>query len=186
MANEFLFSVKKQFEYYKFLGEACFNQLEENQLFWQYNVDSNAIATIVNHLSGNMKSRWTDFLTSDGEKEWRNRDAEFESILKNKEDLIQQWNEGWDCLFTAIDSINETNFDTKVFIRNQEHSIIDAIHRQLAHYSYHIGQIVFLSKMIKGNDWVSLSIPKGKSSEFNSKKFSKGKHKGHFTDELKK
>ncbi|KXX68973.1 DUF1572 family protein [Flammeovirga sp. SJP92] len=186
MKNEFIISIRKQFEYYKFLGEQCFNQLNEKELFWQYNEDSNAISTIVNHLSGNMKSRWTDFLTSDGEKEWRNRDQEFESTIKSKEELFIQWEEGWECLFTAIDSIDENNFETKVFIRNQEHTIIDAFHRQLAHYSYHIGQIVFVGKMIKGRDWKSLSIPKGKSLEFNETKFSKGKHKGHFTDDLKK
>lgn len=184
MKIEYLNSVKKQFEYYKSVGERTFDQLEEKDLFWQFNEDSNSIAIIVNHLWGNMKSRWTDFLTSDGEKEWRNRDSEFEFVIKSKDELLEKWREGWNCLFSALDSINEKNFNAKIFIRNQEHTIIEAFNRQLAHYAYHIGQIVFIGKMIKGNEWNSLTIPKGKSSEFNKAKFSKGKHKGHFSDDL--
>lgn len=185
MKTEYLNNIKIQFEYYKSIGEKTFNQLEEKDLFWQYNEESNSIAVIVNHLWGNMKSRWTDFLTSDGEKEWRNRELEFESVIKTKDELLQRWNDGWECLFDALNSINENNFNTKIYIRNQEHSIIEAINRQLAHYSYHIGQIVYVGRMVKGSDWKSLSIPKGKSFEFNKKKFSKGKHDGHFSDDLK-
>lgn len=186
MEKEYLNSVKKQFEYYKSAGENTFNQLDEKDLFWQLNEESNSIAIIVNHLWGNMKSRWTDFLNSDGEKKWRNRDMEFESVIKTKEELVEKWNDGWKCLFDALDSINEENFDTKIFIRNQEHSIIEAVNRQLSHYSYHIGQIVYIGKMIKAEKWKSLTIPKGKSSEFNKEKFSKGKHTGHFSDDLNK
>lgn len=185
MKTNYLDSVKKQFEYYKSVGEKTFNQLNEEELFWQFNEESNSIAIIVNHLWGNMKSRWTNFLTSDGEKEWRNRDLEFESVIKTKSDLIHKWNDGWKCLFDALDSITEDNFETKVYIRNQEHSIIDAVNRQLAHYAYHIGQLVYIGKMIKGGEWKSLTIPKGKSHKFNKEKFSKGKHKGHFSDDLK-
>lgn len=184
MVKEYIGSVKKQFEYYKSVGEKTFDQLQERDLFWQFNEQSNSIAITVNHLSGNMKSRWTDFLTSDGEKEWRNRDVEFEPVIETREQLIRIWNEGWECLFQALDSINENNFDIKVFIRNQEHSIIAAVNRQLAHYSYHVGQIVYVGRMIKGNDWKSLTIPKGKSEDFNQEKFSKGKHTGHFSDDL--
>ncbi len=185
MEKEFLDSIKRQFEYYKSVGEKTFYQLDEKDIFWQFNEASNTIAIIVNHLSGNMKSRWTDFLNSDGEKEWRNRDLEFESVIESKDELLQAWNEGWECLFNALDAINETNFNNKIYIRNQEHSIIDAINRQLTHYSYHIGQIVYIGRMIKGENWSSLSIPKGKSTEFNSNKFAKGKHKGHYTDDVK-
>ncbi len=185
MEFEYLNSVKKQFEYYKVLGERTFEQLDEKGLFYQFNEESNSIAIIVNHLWGNMESRWTDFLTSDGEKEWRNRDLEFESVIKSKDELFSKWNEGWECLFKALDSINKKNFGTVIFIRNQSHSIVDAINRQLAHYSYHIGQIVYIGRMVKGEKWKSLSIPKGKSSDFNKTKFSKGKHGGHFTDDLK-
>ena len=184
MKNEYLNSVKKQFEYYKSVGEKTFDQLDEKDLFWQFNQESNSIAIIVNHLWGNMKSRWTDFLNTDGEKAWRNRDLEFESVIKTKTELLEKWNDGWKCLFNALNSINNENFETKVYIRNQEHSILEAINRQLAHYPYHIGQIVYIGKMIKRNEWKSLTIPKGQSNEFNKDKFSKGKHKGHFSDDL--
>ena len=185
MELTYLKSIKKQFEYYKGVGERTFDQLEEKELFWQYNEASNSIAIIVNHLSGNMKSRWTDFLTSDGEKTWRNRDLEFESVIKTKEELLIKWNEGWECVFDALDTINVSNFDTKIYIRNQEHSMTEAINRQFAHYSYHVGQIVYIGRMIKDDEWKSLTIPKGKSSDFNKTKFSKGTHKGYFSDDLK-
>jgi len=185
MESDYLNSIRKQFEYYKSVGEKTFGQLEERDFFWQYNEESNSIAIIVNHLWGNMKSRWTDFLTSDGEKEWRNRDLEFEPVIKTKEDLLNKWNAGWKCLFDALDSIKVKNLDTKVYIRNQEHSVIEAINRQFAHYSYHIGQLVYIGRMIKGSEWNSLTIPKGKSSEFNKEKSLKGKHGGHFSDDLR-
>ena len=124
MKNEYLNSIKKQFEYYKSVGEKTFDQLDEKDLFWKYNEESNSISIIVNHLWRNMKSSWTDFLTSDGEKEWRNRNLEFESVIKTKNDLIEKWNDGWNCLFVALESVNEDNFETKVYIRNQEHSTL--------------------------------------------------------------
>ncbi len=185
MQENYLQSAIKQFEYYKALGEKTFDQLSEQELFWQYNEASNSIAVMANHLGGNMKSRWTDFLTSDGEKEWRNRDQEFEPVLKTKEEMLQRWNEGWECLFEALNSINSENFHTKIVIRSQYHSVVEAINRQMMHYAYHIGQIVYVGRMIKGDNWTSLSIPKGKSQEFNKEKFAKGTHGGHFTDELK-
>lgn len=184
MVPDYLKSIKRQFEYYKLLGEKTFAQLAEKDLFWQYNPESNSIAIIVNHLWGNMLSRWTDFLTSDGEKDWRNRDREFEDILKSKDELLEKWHAGWTCLFTALNAINEENFGTTVYIRNQGHSIVEALNRQLCHYAYHVGQIVLIGKMIKGAEWKSLSIPKGKSAEFNQEKFAKGKHRAHFTDEF--
>ncbi len=185
MELEYLNSIKNQLEYYKSLGEKTFAQLDEQDFFWQFNEESNSIAIIVNHLFGNMKSRWTDFLTTDGEKEWRNRDLEFENVIKAKKELLSKWNDGWKILFDALNSVNKENFDTKIYIRNQAHSIVEAFNRQLPHYSYHIGQIVYIERMIKGQHWNSLSIPKGKSSTFNNAKFSKGKHGGHFSDDLK-
>ena len=185
MELEYLNSIIKQFEYYKSVGEKTFAQLDDKDLFWKFNEQSNSIAITVNHLWGNMKSRWTDFLISDGEKEWRNRDLEFENVIKTKDELLAKWNDGWKCLFDALNSVNKENFGTEIYIRNQSHSILEAINRQLAHYSYHIGQIVYIGRMIKGTDWVSLTIPKGKSSDFNIVKFSKGKHSGHFSDDLK-
>lgn len=183
MTSEYLKSVRKQFEYYKMLGDKTFDQLTDEQLFWQYNEESNSIAIIVKHLWGNMLSRWTDFLTTDGEKEWRDRDAEFENNISDRAELLAKWNEGWNCLFAALDSLNEANFGSIIYIRNQGHTVMEAINRQLAHYPYHIGQIVFIGKMVSNGRWTSLSIPRGKSKAYNQEKFSQPKHKEHFTNE---
>ena len=184
MEENYLHSTKKQFEYYKLLGEKTFNQLKEEDLFRTFYPEGNSIAIIVNHLYGNMKSRWTDFLISDGEKEWRNRDMEFEDIITTKKELLKQWKAGWKCLFDALNSINKNNFYQEIFIRNQKHTIVEAVNRQMTHYAYHIGQIVLLGKLMQQESWKSLSIPKGKSKDFNQKKMQKGKHKGHFTDDI--
>ncbi len=186
MSTDFLSSAKKQFEYYKMLGEKTFSQVPDEALFWQYNAPSNSMATIVKHLAGNMLSRWTDFLDSDGEKEWRNREAEFDNDIRSREELMEKWQAGWDCLFKALDSITETNLDKIIYIRNQGHSVTEAINRQLAHYPYHVGQIVFLGKMLCDEAWASLSIPRGNSEVYNANKFNKPKQKGHFTDEFLK
>lgn len=178
--------LKKQFEYYKMLAEKTFEQLDDDDLFWKPDAESNSVAVIVNHLSGNMKSRWTDFLTSDGEKEWRNRDREFEEVIGSRQEMINLWNEGWQCLFDALDTIDEDNADTVVYIRNQGHSVWEAIHRQLAHYAYHVGQIVYIGRMVRGGNWKSLSIPKGESGKYNKDKFSEEKSRTHFTDEYLK
>ena len=129
-------------------------------------------------------SRWTDFLESDGEKEWRKRDAEFENHIHSREQLLEKWEAGWACLFQALESVNDENFHQLVYIRNQGHTITEAINRQLAHYSYHIGQIVYIGRMVQGVKWESLSIAKGASKQFNAEKFSKEKQRGHFTDEF--
>lgn len=184
MTNDYLDSVRKQFEYYKMLGDKTFSQLKDESLFWQYNQDSNSIATIVKHLWGNMLSRWTDFLTTDGEKESRNRDTEFENDVKSREELLLKWNEGWTCLFKALNSLTTNDLDKIIYIRNQGHTVTEAINRQLAHYPYHIGQIVFLGKMLTENNWTTLSIPKGNSQTYNKEKFLKPKQRGHFTDEF--
>lgn len=184
MTNDYLDSTKKQFEYYKLLDEKTFAQIDDEKLFWQYNEESNSIAMIVKHLWGNMLSRWTDFLTTDGEKEWRDRDAEFDNDITTREELINKWNEGWQCLFNALDLLTNDDLQKEIFIRNQGHSVTEAINRQLAHYPYHIGQIVFLGKMICNNSWTSLSIPKNISRQFNADKFAQPKHKEHFADEF--
>ena len=181
--NSYLESVKKQFLYYKMLGEKAMDQLEREQLFVSINEDTNSIATIVKHLSGNMLSRWTDFLTSDGEKEWRNRDAEFEATIKTKEELLDVWNKGWDCFFEALNRLKPEQLSDIIYIRNEGHTVVEAINRQLAHYPYHVGQIVFYAKMLKESEWTSLSIPKNKSNSYNAEKFSKEKSIQHFTDE---
>ena len=184
--TSYLQSVRKQFEYYQHLGEKTFDQVPEEQLFWQYNPESNSIATIVKHLWGNMRSRWTDFLTTDGEKEWRQRDAEFENDIRTKEELLQKWNEGWACLYAALDSLMPEDLERIIYIRNQGHTVMEAINRQLAHYPYHVGQIVFLGKMIRNEQWQSLSIPRGGSGSYNTDKFALPKHREHFTDEINK
>lgn len=185
--TNYLESVKKQFLYYKTLGEKAMEQLEAEQLFISVNEDTNSIAIIVNHLVGNMLSRWTDFLTTDGEKEWRNRDGEFEEILKTKPELLAHWEKGWQCLFNALNSLKPEQLDEIIYIRNEGHTVLEAINRQLAHYPYHIGQIVFYAKMVKKTEWQSLSIPKNKSDSYNADKFSKGQSIKNFTnDELKK
>lgn len=185
MTNDYLESVKKQMEYYKMVGEKAMAQLPEEKLFWQYNSESNSIATIVKHLWGNMLSRWTNFLTTDGEKEWRNREAEFDNDLQSKEELMAKWNEGWKCLFDAIDPLTTSDLDKEIFIRNMGHTVVEAINRQLAHYPYHIGQIVFIAKMICDDKWKSLSIAKGNSTAYNATKFAAPKHREHFTDEYR-
>lgn len=186
MSASYLESVRKQFRYYKMLGDKTFAQLTDEELFWQYNPESNSIAIMVKHLWGNMLSRWTEFLTSDGEKEWRDREAEFEGDIKDRAELLQKWEAGWECLFSALEPLTEADLETAIYIRNMGHSVTEAINRQLAHYAYHIGQIVYLGRMIKGKDWKSLSIPKGKSKAYNQQKFSQPKHKEHFTDEFLK
>lgn len=182
--NDYLESVKKQFEYYKVLGEKTFAQVEDEKLFWKFNESSNSIAIIVKHLWGNMISRWTDFLTEDGEKEWRDRDAEFENDITTRQDLLDKWNEGWKCVFNALNALKQDDLQKIIYIRNQGHTVIEAINRQLAHYPYHVGQIVFLGKMACNETWTSLSIPKGNSNTYNAEKFSKPKQREHFTKEL--
>ena len=181
--NNYIESVKKQFLYYKTIGGKAIEQLEPEQLFISVNEDTNSIAMIIQHVSGNMLSRWTDFLTSDGEKDWRNRDNEFEETITNKEELMNLWNKGWDCFFGALNSLQPEQLETIIYIRNEGHTVIEAINRQLAHYPYHIGQIVFYSKMLKQSEWNSLSIPKNKSNSYNSDKFSNEKSIKNFTDD---
>lgn len=179
-----LISVIKQFEYYKSLGDKTFDQLTFEELKKEFATDSNSIAIIVKHLTGNMLSRWTNFLTEDGEKTWRQRDSEFEDAFISKEELIFNWNNGWKCLFDAIKPLNYIDLNLIIYIRNEGHTVTEAINRQLSHYSYHIGQIVFLGKLLKGENWQSLSIPKKGSSKYNKEKFDKGKRRQHFTDDL--
>lgn len=181
--NTYLESVKKQMLYYKTIAEKAMDQLEEEQLFLALNENTNAISTIIQHISGNMLSRWTNFLTTDGEKEWRNRDAEFQVVIKTKEDLLSQWNKGWDCYFNAVNGLSLEQLSTIIYIRNEGQTAMDSINRQLAHYSYHIGQIVFYAKMLKQTEWTSLSIPKNNSDSYNADKFSKEKSIKNFTDD---
>jgi hypothetical protein len=167
--TSYLESVKKQFLYYKMLGEKAMDQLDDEKLFVAVNDDTNSIAVIVKHLSGNMLSRWTDFLTTDGEKETRNRDDEFENTLTTKEQVLDVWNKGWNCFLGALESLEPEQLSEIIYIRNEGHTVIEAINRQLAHYPYHIGQIVFYAK--------------NKSNNYNDTKFAQEKSIKNFTEE---
>jgi hypothetical protein len=156
------------FRYYKKLGEGALAQVSDEQLFQQLDAESNSIALIIKHMSGNMRSRWTDFLTTDGEKPTRNRDSEFESDgLSTRADAMQLWEDGWRALFSALEPITDDILSHTVTIRSEPHSVMQAINRQMAHYPYHVGQIVFLAKHFRSTEWKTLSVPKGKSAEFN-------------------
>ncbi len=184
MNQDFLDSGIKLFEYYKSMAEKAMAQVSEEQLFWQYNENSNSIAIIIHHLWGNMLSRWTDFLTADGEKEWRDRDAEFENIAESKEELLAKWEAGWECLLSALRPLKASDLERIVYIRNQGHTVTEAITRQLAHYASHVGQIIYIAKMAAHQPWQTLSIAKGASKDFNEEKFAREKSKQHFTDEF--
>ena len=184
MENSFLTSAIKQFQYYKSLGDKTFEQLSFDDMQKEFAEDSNSISIIVKHLVGNMLSRWTNFLTEDGEKSWRHRDQEFEDTYLSKEDLLIAWEKGWNCVFNALTPLTVDHLEQIIYIRNQGHTVTEAINRQLPHYAYHVGQIVFLGKLLKGSQWKSLSIPKGKSKDYNIEKFSKEKGRRHFTDDL--
>jgi len=155
------------FHYYKKLSEGAMEQLSDEQLFVALDEEMNSIAIIVKHMAGNMRSRWTDFLTSDGEKPDRNRDSEFVAPPSTRKELMQVWNDGWQRIFQALEPLSNGDLERKVFIRGEAHSVMQAINRQIAHYAYHCGQIVFLAKHLKGNSWKSLSVPRNKSAEFN-------------------
>jgi len=179
----YLKSVSKEFNYYKSLGEKTMSQLSDAELNWTPNKESNSIATIVKHLSGNMLSRWTNIFNEDGEKPWRTRDQEFINAAWNKETLLKHWDKGWNCFFDTFNQLETKDLNRIIYIRNQGHTVQEALNRQLAHYSYHIGQLVFLGKLIKNTEWQSLSIPRGTSEDFNTSKFSKEKSKTHFTED---
>lgn len=163
----FLTDITKRFRIYKEMGDKTLAQLDEKDLFFRPSPESNNIATIIQHMYGNMLSRWTNFLTEDGEKPWRKRDAEFEATEASKADLLSFWAEGWKCLLDTLSSLKPEDLTKTIYIRTEPLVAYDAILRQLAHYSSHVGQIILLGKMIKDKDWQSLSIVKGHSSEFN-------------------
>jgi hypothetical protein len=167
--TDYIASAKKQFIQYKSLGEKAMDQVPDEKIEWLYNPESNSIANIIKHMAGNMLSRFTDFYTSDGEKPWRNRDGEFENEALTRDKLMARWKEGWDCLFKVLDALSAEDLSRIVLIRNEIHTVMEAINRQLTHYAYHVGQIVFISKMVADSKWVSLTIPRKGSREFNAK-----------------
>lgn len=174
MGNFFLQSAIKRLGYYKELGDKTFEQLSENDFHFSPNAESNSIAIIIQHVAGNMLSRWTDFLSSDGEKEWRHRDAEFEEQNLTKQQLVALWQKGWDCCLNTLNSLKEDDLMKTIYIRNEGLLVADAINRQMAHYPYHVGQLIYLAKIIKNDSWQNLSIAKGSSEQFNSQMNIKG------------
>jgi hypothetical protein len=159
------------FRYYKKLGDRAMTQCPDEALFTTLDPESNSIAIIVKHLSGNMRSRWLDFLTTDGEKPDRNRDTEFETPLTTRAELIEQWERGWKYVFDALEPLKEADLTRTVTIRTEPHSVMQAINRQIAHYAHHVGQILFLAKHLtftKTGKWESLSVPRGKSADMNA------------------
>ena len=164
----FLKSIDRQFRYYKSLGEKAMSQIGDEQLFYQPHEDANSIGTIVKHMWGNMLSRWTNFLTEDGEKPWRHRDDEFENTALTRTQLLQLWEEGWKVLLDTLTALKEEELTKTITIRSQPLGVVDAINRQLAHYASHIGQIVYLGRWIKKENWITLSIPRGHSEKYNA------------------
>lgn len=162
IGTEFLSTVIKRVKYYKDLADKTFAQLDDKDFLYQPNEESNSIAIIIQHMHGNMLSRWTNFLTEDGEKTWRERDGEFEVHDFNKAKLLDLWEKGWLCYLTAMQDLKEEDLLKTITIRNEKLSVIDAINRQLAHYPYHVGQILYIGKMIKDRDWKNLSMPRVK------------------------
>jgi hypothetical protein len=157
------------FRYYKMLGDKAMAQVSDADLLLTLDPESNSIAIVVKHLSGNMVSRWTDFLTADGEKPSRDRDSEFVAPPQTRSELLAMWDAGWKAVFDALAPLTEEDMSRTIRIRGEAHSVMQAINRQLAHYAYHVGQIVFIAKHLASDHWASLSIPRGRSSEFNSR-----------------
>jgi hypothetical protein len=157
------------FRYYKRLAERAMVQVADEQLFTSLDVEANSIAIIVKHMAGNMRSRWTDFLTSDGEKPDRNRDTEFTDAPVTREALMQLWEQGWQSVFSALEPLSDADLTRTVTIRGEPHSVMQAINRQIAHYANHVGQIVLLAKHLQHANWKPLTIPRNQSANFNQK-----------------
>lgn len=167
IGKEFLETAIRRLKSYKDLGDKTFAQLQDADFHYQPNEESNSIAIIIQHMAGNMMSRWTNFLTEDGEKEWRQRDEEFEQLNFSEQQLLELWDKGWACFFSALESLREDDLLKTIYIRKEPLTVIDAINRQMAHYPSHVGQIIYIGRLIKNKDWKSLSIPKGQSLQYN-------------------
>jgi hypothetical protein len=169
VATHFLEEARRQFHGYKRLGEGAIAQVKDQELFTTIDPESNSIAIIMKHLSGNMRSRFTDFLTTDGEKPNRDRDQEFEmNSATSRTDIMRLWDEGWACVFATVDALKPEDVMHVITIRGEPHTVLQAINRQIAHYAQHVGQIVFLAKHLRAQDWKTLSIPRGKSKDLNA------------------
>jgi len=170
LAQHYLADAIKTFRDYKKLAESAFAQISDEDFFKTIDEESNSIAVNVKHMAGNMLSRWTDFLTTDGEKPERDRDIEFVMLSgTTRDEMLAYWEKGWQCVFDAVEPLGPDDLMRPVKIRGQDHTVIQALNRQLAHYAYHTGQIVFLAKHFKSSDWQSLSVPRNRSAEFNAR-----------------
>ncbi|HEY6505432.1 MAG TPA: DUF1572 family protein [Chitinophagaceae bacterium] len=167
IGKEFLQTAIRRVKYYKNLGDKTLDQLNDADLHYQPNDESNSIAVIIQHMTGNMLSRWTNLLTEDGEKEWRERDDEFAVHNYSKKQLLDIWEKGWKCFLDTLESLQEEDLLKIIYIRQEGLTVIDAINRQLAHYPYHVGQVVYIGRIIKDHAWKNLSIPKGHSQQYN-------------------
>ncbi len=169
LAQHYLDDALQTFRDYKKLAERAFAQISDEDFFKALDEESNSIAVNIKHMAGNMISRWTDFLTTDGEKPERDRDMEFEMLPgTTKDDMLAYWEKGWRCVFDAVAPLKPDDLMRTVMIRGQKHTVLQAINRQIAHYAYHTGQIVYLAKHFQSTDWQSLSVPRNKSAEFNA------------------
>jgi len=182
--NNHLKNYIRQFEYYKSLADKAMEQITADELFLLPAPHSNSVAVIVKHIAGNMLSRWTEIFTSDGEKEWRNREQEFDASDMNHAELMAYWEKGWATLFATLESMSDSDLERIIYIRNMGHTVQEAIIRQICHYPYHIGQIVYICKLLRGDKFNSLSIPKNQSKTYNKDKFDKEKSRKHFTEDL--
>lgn len=166
IGKEYLKVIQARFADVKNLGDKTITQLSEQDVHWKLNEASNSIAIIVKHMSGNMISRWSDFLTSDGEKPFRNRDQEFEDDISSKQEMITLWEKGWNIFFDTLSDLESSDLLKNITIRGEQHTVLEAIERQMAHYASHVGQMVYIGKQLKDEDWQTLSIAKGKSEAY--------------------
>lgn len=173
------------YKYYKMLTEKTIIQLTDEELHHAPSNGLNSVAVLMKHTSGNMISRWTNFRTEDGEKPWRNRDEEFNDDLESRKEMLEYWEEGWNILFDSLNSVGDDEINDIIYIRNEGHTILEAVERHLAHIAYHTGQIVMLAKWMRGESWETLTIPKGETERFNQQKFNKPKTRGFYKDRLK-
>nr|WP_174616059.1 DUF1572 family protein [Virgibacillus ihumii] len=158
--------IRSRFTDMKKQGDKTINRLSDEEIHWTYNDVSNSVAVLVKHLNGNMVSRWTGLLNSDGEKGYRNREQEFEDDNTSKQEIVYAWEKGWETFFGTLDSLKEDDLLKNIYIRGEKHTVLEAIERQMAHYASHVGQIIYIGKQLKGDDWESLSIPKGESQRY--------------------
>lgn len=180
VSSHLLDEIRRQMRGHKRLGEGALDQLKDEDFFVSLDPESNSVAILIKHIAGNMRSRFTDFLTSDGEKPTRHRDQEFETAANtSRDDLMRWWEEGWAVVLSALDSLQPDDLMRTIYIRQEPHTVVQALNRALAHYAFHLGQIVFLAKHLRSSDWKTLSVPRGKSEEFNRMSLEERRRIGH-------